>query len=68
MGNWAEVTVTDGRFEVTNFGRSDDLDDAGDPATRRFTTSDAAGDLGLDDHRPGGAVHRCQWIRPGVHP
>jgi hypothetical protein len=49
MGNWAEITVTDGRIEMTAFGRADDLNDAGDDS-RRFTTSDrvAAGD---DDPR-----------------
>ncbi len=36
MGNFAEMTITDGHIEMTRFGRSDDLDDAGDRATRRF--------------------------------
>ncbi len=38
MGNWAEITVADGQIAVTRFGRTDDLNTAGDPATRRFTT------------------------------
>jgi hypothetical protein len=42
MGNWAEITVTDGQIAVTRFGRTDDLNTAGDPATRRFTTSATA--------------------------
>ena len=42
MGNWAEITVTDGQIEMTRFGRSDDLNLAGDPATRRFTTNTGA--------------------------
>jgi Protein of unknown function (DUF4012) len=37
MGNWAEVTVTDGRMEMTDFGRTADLNDGGTPATRRLT-------------------------------
>ncbi len=48
MGNWAEITVTDGRIEMTRFGRSDDLNLAGDPATRRFTTGNPANDPQLD--------------------
>jgi hypothetical protein len=43
MGNWAEVTATDGQIEVTRFGRTSDLNDAGEP-TRRFTSS-----AGLDE-------------------
>ena len=39
MGNWAEITVTDGQIVVTRFGRTDDLNAGGDPATRRFTTA-----------------------------
>lgn len=43
MGNWAEMTVTDGRIEMTRFGRADDLNDAGDPTVRRFTAGEEAG-------------------------
>jgi hypothetical protein len=42
MGNWAEMTVTDGQIEMTRFGRADDLNLAGDPTLRRFSTSDDA--------------------------
>jgi len=31
MGNWAELTVTDGRFEMTRFGRATDLNDFPNP-------------------------------------
>lgn len=44
MGNWAEVTITDGHIELTDFGRSDDLNEAGDPDARRFTTSATTSD------------------------
>lgn len=37
MGNWAEITVTDGRIEMTNFGRTSDLEAVGDPATKHVT-------------------------------
>ncbi|MGB0112640.1 MAG: DUF4012 domain-containing protein, partial [Ilumatobacteraceae bacterium] len=43
MGNWAEMTITDGQIEMTEFGRSDDLNQAGDPTTRRFPTGDGNG-------------------------
>ncbi len=50
MGNWAEITVTDGQIALTRFGRSDDLNEAGDPTTRRFTTSETTTD---PDREPG---------------
>ncbi len=34
MGNWAEVTITDGDIEISGFGRHTDLNQAGDPTTR----------------------------------
>jgi hypothetical protein len=37
MGNWAELTVDDGKFEMTDFGRHTDLNVRGDPATRTIT-------------------------------
>lgn len=37
MGNWAELTVTDGAIEMTAFGREDDLTATGDPAARIIT-------------------------------
>ena len=37
MGNWAELTVDDGKFTMTRFGRHTDLNVAGDPATRRIS-------------------------------
>ena len=51
MGNWAEVTITDGHIELTDFGRSDDLNEAGDPDARRFTTgaTTSDGEPGLDE-------------------
>src|SRR5262249_25066259 len=30
MGNWGVITVTDGHFELTRFGRTAELNDAGD--------------------------------------
>lgn len=38
MGNWAEITIDQGQITLSGFGRSDDLNAAGDPVTRRFTT------------------------------
>jgi hypothetical protein len=46
MGNWAEMTITDGQIEMTRFGRADDLNLAGDPTVRRFTRG---ADAGLDE-------------------
>lgn len=46
MGNWAEMTVTDGQIEMTRFGRAEDLNLAGDPSVRRFSTGE---DAGLDE-------------------
>ncbi len=43
MGNWAEMTVTNGQIEMTKFGRADDLNEAGDPTVRRFSTGEEAG-------------------------
>jgi len=43
MGNWAEMTVTDGQIEMTRFGRADDLNLAGDPTVRRFSSGQEAG-------------------------
>ncbi len=43
MGNWAEMTVTNGQIEMTQFGRADDLNAGGDPTVRRFTRGDEAG-------------------------
>jgi Protein of unknown function (DUF4012) len=37
IGNWAEITITDGRIEMSDFGRSIDLNQAGDPETRTLT-------------------------------
>ena len=42
MGNWAEMTVTDGQIAMTRFGRSDDLNLAGDPDVRRFSSGEEA--------------------------
>jgi hypothetical protein len=46
MGNWVEMTVTDGQIEMTRFGRADDLNEAGDPTTRAFTRGE---EVGLDE-------------------
>lgn len=35
-GNWAEITVDDGRVDLTDFGRSDELDDATSPGERKL--------------------------------
>jgi len=43
MGNWAEMTVTDGQIEMTRFGRADDLNLASDPTVRRFSSGQEAG-------------------------
>ncbi len=43
MGNWAEVTVTDGQIEMTRFGRAEDLNLAGDPSLRRFSSGTESG-------------------------
>ncbi len=83
MGNWAEITITDGRIEMTAFGRADDLNTAGDPSTRRFTTSDlvVAGDEDprLDEwlarygpynlnSGPGGTTDRAVWKNINMSP
>jgi hypothetical protein len=77
MGNWAEITVTDGRIEVTAFGRSDELNAAGDPATRRFTTGPDGpgleewlaryGDYNLDSG-PGGTTGPAVWKNMNMSP
>ncbi len=43
MGNWAEMTVTNGQIAMTKFGRADDLNLAGDPSVRRFGSGDGSG-------------------------
>lgn len=40
MGNWAEVTITNGDIEVTRFGRTSDLNEGGDVAGRKLTGMD----------------------------
>lgn len=37
MGNWAEITVTDGHIEMTNFGRTSDLEPVGSAPTKHVT-------------------------------
>ena len=37
MGNWAEMTVDNGRIELTKFGRTEDLEIAAAPGTRFVT-------------------------------
>jgi hypothetical protein len=81
MGNWAEITVTDGRIEMTRFGRADDLNDAGDPATRRFTATSTSSDddPGLQewlarygdyhlDSGPGGTTGPAVWKNINMSP
>ena len=81
MGNWAEITVTDGRIEVTRFGRADDLNDAGDPGTRRFTTAPSPSDDGTGlqewlarygdyhlDSGPGGTTGPAVWKNINMSP
>jgi hypothetical protein len=36
MGNWAMLTVTNGQFELTRFGRTEELNDAGDAAAKHI--------------------------------
>jgi hypothetical protein len=64
MGNWAELTVTDGRIELTGFGRHSDLDAAGG-RPRRLTTMPADwmaryGQFGFAKE-PGGVVGEQPW-------
>jgi len=40
MGNWAEITVTDGRIEMTDFGRTTTLEDRNDAPSTTFTGLD----------------------------
>ncbi len=74
MGNWAEVTVTDGQIAVTRFGRADDLNEAGDPVTRRVTPG-----AGLDEwvrrygpysiaSGPGGTTGPAVWKNINMSP
>ncbi len=51
LGNWAEVTITDGRVEVTRSGRSDDLDFNGDE-NRRLTPDDPDFEAWLSRYGP----------------
>lgn len=37
MGNWAEMTIDDGKIEMTEFGRHTDLNTAGDTQNRKIT-------------------------------
>jgi len=37
MGNWAEITITDGKLTVTDFGRTKELNDGGDAAGKTLT-------------------------------
>jgi hypothetical protein len=64
MGNWAELAVTDGRIELTRFGRHSDLNDAGS-RPRRLTTVPADwlaryGHFGFAK-QPGGVVGEQPW-------
>ena len=61
-GNWAEITADDGRITVSDFGRSDELDDAAPAGTRTLSgpaewlerygefgfTNDVGGTVGAD--------------------
>lgn len=64
MGNFAELTTRDGAIELTAFGRSDDLDQSGDPADRRITGMpeflDRYGDVGFSTG-PNGSIARDGW-------
>ena len=75
MGNWAEITVTDGRFEMTAFGRADDLNETGDPQTRRFPIGDADMDRWLAQYGPfhlasgpGGTTGSAPWKNINMSP
>ena len=37
MGNWAILTIDDGKLNFTQFGRTEDLNAAGDPTSRKIT-------------------------------
>jgi hypothetical protein len=78
MGNWAEITITDGRIEMTRFGRTDELNEAGDP-TRRFTTGAGSDDPGLEEwltrygaynlsSGPGGTTGPAVWKNINMSP
>jgi hypothetical protein len=58
-GNYAELSVVDGRLELTDFGRSDSLDKAVPPGTRRLDGPEEwlrqYGPIGFDSW-PGGTV------------
>jgi hypothetical protein len=58
-GNFAELTVTDGRLQLTDFGRSDALDQAAPAGTRRLDGPEEwlrqYGSIGFDNW-PGGTV------------
>lgn len=64
MGNWAEITVDDGKIELTRFGRSDDLNDAAAPGARTVTgPADwlaRYGQYGFDN-AVGGGVGAVPW-------
>jgi hypothetical protein len=64
MGNWAELTVTDGRIEMSRFGRHGELDDGGS-RPRVLTTMpedwmDRYGQFGFQKE-PGGVVGEQPW-------
>jgi hypothetical protein len=64
MGNWAELTVTDGRIEISRFGRHGELDDDG-RRPRVLTTMpedwmDRYGQFGFQKE-PGGVVGEQAW-------
>ena len=64
MGNWAELTITDGRIEMTQFGRLADLEDAMRDQRPVLTGLDDFvqhwGRFGFAD-QPGGAVDDEVW-------
>lgn len=71
MGNWAEITVQDGNIELTDFGRSDDLDDAAAPGERTVTGPtdwlERYGEFGFDSG-PAGGVGSDPWKNVTLSP
>jgi hypothetical protein len=71
MGNYAQVTLNDGRVELSDFGRSDDLIDDADPNQTRVTGLDGwlqrYGRFGLDTG-PSGSDHPFQWKNVTMSP
>jgi len=71
MGNYAELTIDQGRIEMSEFGRHTDLNLAGDPSTRRLTGLtefvDHWGRFNFAD-QPGGTAGSSVWSNVTMAP